>query len=42
VTLRLTYDYLAPKGAGSAKGITTTMQETWVLDQGQAWFVMQP
>ena len=42
VTLRLTYDYLAPRGAGAAKGITTTMQETWVLEQGQAWFVMRP
>lgn len=42
VTLRLTYDYLAPRGATSAKGITTTMQETWVVEEGQAWFVMRP
>ena len=42
VTLRLTYDYLAPRGVAAAKGITTTMQETWVVEQGQAWFVMRP
>jgi hypothetical protein len=42
VGLMLTYDYVAPKGVGSAKGITTYVQETWVLENGQAWFVMRP
>lgn len=42
VTLRLAYDFVAPQGAGSAKGVMTMLQETWVVEQGQAWFVMRP
>ena len=40
VGLLLTYDYA--KGSTSAKGITTYLQETWVLEKGQAWFVWRP
>ena len=41
VGLLLTYDYL-PKGVTQAKGITTYVQETWVLEKGQAWFAWRP
>jgi len=39
VKLMLTYDYLPPRGTTRATGITTYVEETWVLDKGQAWFV---
>jgi hypothetical protein len=42
VKLQLTYDYRSTKGVGAAKGITTAVQETWVVEKGQAWFVMGP
>jgi hypothetical protein len=42
VGLVLTYDFAQMKGGGSAKGITTYLQETWVLEKGQAWFVWRP
>jgi len=42
VKLLLTYDYLPAKGTTTAKGITTYVEETWVLDKGQAWFVGRP
>jgi len=42
VGLTLTYDFAAPKGKGSAKGISTHVQETWVFEQGQAWFPWRP
>jgi hypothetical protein len=42
VGLMLTYDYLPAKGTTRAKGVTTYVQETWVLDKGQAWFAWRP
>jgi len=42
VGLSLTYDYLPAKGTTRAKGITTYVQETWVLEKGQAWFAWRP
>ena len=42
VKLMLTYDYVAARGITTAKGITTYAEETWVLDNGQAWFVWRP
>jgi len=45
VGLMLTYDYapvLRQGTTGSAKGITTYLQEMWVLENGQAWFVWRP
>jgi hypothetical protein len=43
VRLQVTYDYLPAKGGFPAmKGITTIAWETWLVDQGQAWFVMRP
>ena len=41
VGLMLTYDYMA-KGTTQQKGITTYVQETWVLEKGQAWFAWRP
>ena len=35
VKLTLTYDY-AP---GKAKGVVTPLDENWIIDKGQAWFV---
>jgi hypothetical protein len=42
VGLMLTYDYTPPKGVVSAKGVTTYVEETWVLENGQAYFVWRP
>ena len=42
VGLMLTYDYTPPRGLTQAKGITTYVQETWVLEKGQAWFAWRP
>ena len=42
VGLQLTYDYLPASGMTRAKGITTYVQEIWVLDKGQAWFAWRP
>jgi hypothetical protein len=42
VALMLTYDYLPTKGNTSAKGVTTYVEETWVLENGQAWFAWRP
>jgi hypothetical protein len=42
VGLMLTYDYLPPTGITRMKGITTYVQETWVLEKGQAWFAWRP
>jgi len=42
VKLMLTYDYVPARGYTTAKGITTYLEETWVLDKGQAWFVWRP
>ena len=42
VGLMLTYDYTPGKGTTQAKGITTYVQETWVLEKGQAWFAWRP
>jgi len=41
VGLVLTYEYL-PKGVTQAKGVSTYVQETWVLEKGQAWFAWRP
>jgi hypothetical protein len=35
VKLTLTYDYAPAK----AKGVVTPLDENWIIDQGQAWFV---
>ena len=35
VKLTLTYDY--PPGEG--EGVVTPLDENWIIDQGQAWFV---
>lgn len=35
VKLTLTYDYPQAK----AKGVVTPLDESWVIDKGQAWFV---
>ena len=42
VGLMVTYDYLPAKGITRAKGVTTYLQETWVLENGQAWFSWRP
>ena len=42
VELMLTYDYLPSRGVTQAKGVTTYVQETWVLEKGQAWFAWRP
>lgn len=42
VRFKLTYDYIPDKGLTAAKGITTMAWETWVVEQGQAWYVMRP
>jgi hypothetical protein len=35
VKLTLTYDYAPAK----IKGVVTPLEESWIIDQGQAWFV---
>ena len=35
VTLRLTYDFPPAK----AMGVVTLLDESWIIDRGQAWFV---
>lgn len=42
VKLTLTYDYTPAKGTARAQGISTYVEETWLLDKGQAWFVWRP
>jgi hypothetical protein len=42
VGLMLTYDYLPPRGITKAKGVTTYVQETWILEKGQLWFAWRP
>jgi len=45
VALTLTYDYMPTKGAIAGKGVTgvsTYVEETWVLEKGQAWVVWRP
>ena len=42
VGLNVTYDYLPVKGTTRAKGVTTYVQETWVLENGQLWFAWRP
>jgi hypothetical protein len=42
VGLKVTYDYLPGKGTTRAAGVTTYLQETWVLENGQAWFAWRP
>jgi hypothetical protein len=42
VALMLTYDFLPTKGTTRAKGVSTYVKETWVLDKGQAWFAWRP
>jgi hypothetical protein len=42
VGLMVTYDYLPAKGTTRAKGVTTYVQETWVLENGQVWFAWRP
>ena len=42
VGLMVTYDYLPAKGTTRAKGVTTYLQETWVLENGQIWFAWRP
>ena len=42
VGLTLTYDYLTSTGTTRAKGVRTYAEETWVLEDGQAWFAWRP
>jgi len=37
VVLMLTYDYPPAK----AKGVVTLLDESWIIDRGQAWFVFR-
>jgi len=37
VRLTLTYDY----PPGKIKGVVTPLDESWIIDQGQAWFVFR-
>ncbi len=37
VKLSLTYDYPPAK----AKGVVTPLDESWIIDQGQAWFAFR-
>jgi hypothetical protein len=37
VKLTLTYDY----PPGKTKGVVTPLDESWIIDQGQAWFVFR-
>lgn len=37
VVLKLTYDF----PLGKARGIVTPLDENWIIDQGQAWFVFR-
>ena len=37
VKLTLTYDYPPAK----VKGVVTPLDESWIIDQGQAWFVFR-
>jgi hypothetical protein len=37
VFLRLTYDFPPAK----ARGVVTPLDESWIIDQGQAWFVFR-
>ena len=37
VKLTLTYDYPPAK----ARGVVTPLDESWIIDQGQAWFVFR-
>ena len=37
VALRLTYDYPPAK----VRGVVTPLDEDWILDQGQAWYVFR-
>jgi hypothetical protein len=37
VFLRLTYDFPPAK----ARGVVTPLDENWIIDQGQAWFVFR-
>ena len=37
VKLTLTYDYPPAK----AKGVVTPLDESWIIDKGQAWFVFR-
>lgn len=37
VKLTLTYDY----PPGKIKGVVTPLDESWIIDQGQAWFVFR-
>jgi hypothetical protein len=45
VGLLLTYDYTPTtptKGGAGVKGVSTYVEETWVLEKGQAWYVWRP
>jgi hypothetical protein len=42
VALTLTYDYLPPRGTTRATGVTTYVEETWILEKGQLWFSWRP
>jgi hypothetical protein len=42
VGLMLTYDYLPATGTTRAKGVTTYLEETWVLEKGQVWLAWRP
>ena len=37
VKITLTYDY----PPGRIKGVVTALNESWIIDQGQAWFVFR-
>jgi hypothetical protein len=37
VKVTLTYDY----PPGKIKGVVTALNESWIIDQGQAWFVFR-
>jgi hypothetical protein len=37
VTLTLTYDYPPAK----VQGVVTRLEESWIIDRGQAWFVFR-
>ena len=37
VTLKVTYDFPPAK----ARGVVTPLDESWIIDQGQAWFVFR-
>ena len=42
VGLMLTYDFLPARGTTRAQGVTTYVQEPWVLENGQAYFAWRP